>query len=287
MLHSMTGYGKAVGLVANKSVSVEIKTLNSKTNDLYAKIPNQYKEMEVAIRQVVTDELTRGKMDLVVAIDTSSNGASAKINQTLAKAYYEDLKATADLIGQTNVDYLSLITRMPEIYTLSSEELSDENKAEILAITKQACDLVNTFRRQEGLALENEFTTQINEIKKLLANVDQYEEERIQFVRQRLLKALEEIGTYDESRYHQELIYYVEKLDISEEKMRLTNHLDYFLKTMNEETESGKKLGFITQEIGREINTLGSKCTHTEIQKLVVGMKDALEKIKEQVLNTL
>ncbi len=287
MLHSMTGYGKAVGLVANKSVSVEIKTLNSKTNDLYAKIPNQYKEMEVAIRQVVTDELTRGKMDLVVAIDTSSNGASAKINQTLAKAYYEDLKATADLIGQTNVDYLSLITRMPEIYTLSSEELSDENKAEILAITKQACDLVNTFRRQEGLALENEFTTQINEIKKLLANVDQYEEERIQFVRQRLLKALEEIGTYDESRYHQELIYYVEKLDISEEKMRLGNHLDYFLKTMNEETESGKKLGFITQEIGREINTLGSKCTHTEIQKLVVGMKDALEKIKEQVLNTL
>lgn len=287
MLHSMTGYGKAVGLVANKSVSVEIKTLNSKTNDLYAKIPNQYKEMEIAIRQVVTDELTRGKMDLVVAIDTSANGASAKINQTLAKAYYEDLKATADLIGQTNVDYLSLITRMPEIYTLSSEELSDENKAEILAITKQACNLVKTFRRQEGLALENEFTTQINEIKKLLANVDQYEEERIQFVRQRLLKALEEIGTYDESRYHQELIYYVEKLDISEEKMRLGNHLDYFLKTMNEETESGKKLGFITQEIGREINTLGSKCTHTEIQKLVVGMKDALEKIKEQVLNTL
>lgn len=287
MLHSMTGYGKAVGLVANKSVSVEIKTLNSKTNDLYAKIPNQYKEMEIAIRQVVTDELIRGKMDLVVAIDTSSNGASAKINQTLAKAYYEDLKATAELIGQTNVDYLSQIMRMPEIFTLSSEELSDENKAEILAITKQACNLVKTFRRQEGLALENEFTTQINEIKKLLANVDQYEEERIQFVRQRLLKALEEIGTYDESRYHQELIYYVEKLDISEEKMRLGNHLDYFLKTMNEETESGKKLGFITQEIGREINTLGSKCTHTEIQKLVVGMKDALEKIKEQVLNTL
>ena len=287
MLHSMTGYGKAVGLVANKSVSVEIKTLNSKTNDLYAKIPNQYKEMEIAIRQVVTDELIRGKMDLVVAIDTSANGASAKINQTLAKAYYEDLKATAELIGQTNVDYLSQIMRMPEIFTLSSEELSDENKAEILAITKQACNLVKTFRRQEGLALENEFTTQINEIKKLLANVDQYEEERIQFVRQRLLKALEEIGTYDESRYHQELIYYVEKLDISEEKMRLGNHLDYFLKTMNEETESGKKLGFITQEIGREINTLGSKCTHTEIQKLVVGMKDALEKIKEQVLNTL
>lgn len=287
MLHSMTGYGKAVGLVANKSVSVEIKTLNSKTNDLYAKIPNQYKEMEIAIRQVVTDELTRGKMDLIVAIDTSASGASAKINQTLAKAYYEDLKATAELIGQTNVDYLAQIMRMPEIFTLSSEELSDENKAEILAITKQACDLVNAFRRQEGLALENEFTTQINEIKKLLANVDQYEEERIQFVRQRLLKALEEIGTYDESRYHQELIYYVEKLDISEEKMRLGNHLDYFLKTMNEETESGKKLGFITQEIGREINTLGSKCTHTEIQKLVVGMKDALEKIKEQVLNTL
>lgn len=287
MLYSMTGYGKAVATVANKTISVEIRTLNSKSTDIYAKIPNQYKELELPFRQIANDQLKRGKIDLNLTIDTALNSAPTQINKALAKAYYDDLKSTNELIGQNEVDYLSLILRMPEIFVLSETDLSDENKASILTIAKEACISVNEFRRQEGLALEKDFTLYIEEIRSLLGKVGQYEDERIDSVRQRILKALEEIGTYDETRFHQELIFYLEKLDVSEEKMRLTNHLDYFLKTMHEENEPGKKLGFIAQEIGREINTLGSKCNHSEIQKLVVNMKDALEKIKEQVLNTL
>ncbi len=287
MLYSMTGYGKAVGTVANKTISVEIRTLNSKTTDVYAKIPNQYKELELAFRQTASEALKRGKIDVIVTVDSTLDSAPTQINKALAKAYYDDLKSTNDLIGQNEVDYLSLILRMPEIFVLSETELTNENKVTIVDIAKKACELVNEFRRQEGVALEKEFTAYIEEIRSLLGQVGQYEDERIDSVRQRILKGLEEIGTYDETRFHQELIFYLEKLDVSEEKMRLTNHLDYFLKTIREENEPGKKLGFIAQEIGREINTLGSKCNHSDIQKLVVNMKDLLEKIKEQVLNTL
>jgi uncharacterized protein (TIGR00255 family) len=287
MLYSMTGYGKAIGTVANKTISVEIRTLNSKTTDVYAKIPNQYKELELAFRQTASEALKRGKIDVIVTVDSTLDSAPTQINKALAKAYYDDLKSTNDIIGQNEVDYLSLILRMPEIFILSETELTNENKVTIVDIAKKACELVNEFRRQEGVALEKEFTAYIEEIRSLLGQVGQYEDERIDSVRQRILKGLDEIGTYDETRFHQELIFYLEKLDVSEEKMRLTNHLDYFLKTIREENEPGKKLGFIAQEIGREINTLGSKCNHSEIQKLVVNMKDLLEKIKEQVLNTL
>lgn len=286
MLYSMTGYGKTNETVANKTITVEIRTLNSKTTDLYTKIPNQYKELDLAIRQIVSDELKRGKIDLILTIESTGETSSVKINKELAKTYYDDLKATVDLLGQKEVDYLALILRMPDIFIQASNELLDEEKEAILATVKKACQQVQLFRKQEGDALEQEFTGQINTIRTGLLNVEQYEEERVESVRQRMTKALEEIGSYDEVRFHQELIYYIEKLDVSEEKMRLSNHLDYFLKTMKED-EAGKKLGFIAQEIGREINTLGSKCNHGEIQKLVVNMKDALEKIKEQVLNTL
>lgn len=286
MLYSMTGYGKAVGTIADKTVSVEIKTLNSKGVDLFTRIANPYKELELSIRQIVADLLKRGKIELNISIENGTTTSNSRINLELAKAYHEDLKAAADLIGQKDVDYLSMILRMPEIYTTSKDEITDEDKEAVLDLTRQACEAVNEFRRQEGVALEKDFIANIEGIRSLLIGVNQYENERVDGVRQKMTKALEEVGNYDEARFQQEMIYYMEKLDVSEEKMRLTNHLDYFLKTMKED-ESGKKLGFIAQEIGREINTLGSKCNHAEIQKLVVNKKDLLEKIKEQVLNTL
>lgn len=282
----MTGYGKATGSVADKTISIEIKTLNSKSVDLYTKIPNHYKEMDPVIRQVISEELKRGKIDFLLTIESTGTAAAVQINKELAKAYFEDLKATNETIGQKDVDYLSLILKMPEIFVTAKDELTEEIKSELISLVKKACGSVNDFRRQEGMALEKDFITNIEGIRLLLNDVEQYEAERVEGVRQKMTKALEEIGSYDEARFQQEMIYYMEKLDVSEEKMRLSNHLDYFLSTMKE-NEPGKKLGFIAQEIGREINTLGSKCNHAEIQKLVVNMKDALEKIKEQVLNTL
>jgi len=282
----MTGYGKATGSVADKTISIEIKTLNSKSVDLYTKIPNQYRELDPVIRQVISEELKRGKIDFLLTIENTGTSAAVQINKELAKAYFEDLKAANEAIGQKEVDYLSLILKMPEIFVTAKDELTDEIKNELISLVKKACGSVNDFRRQEGIALERDFIANIEGIRLLLNDVDQYEAERVEGVRQKMTKALEEIGSYDEARFQQEMIYYMEKLDVSEEKMRLSNHLDYFLSTMKE-NEPGKKLGFIAQEIGREINTLGSKCNHAEIQKLVVNMKDALEKIKEQVLNTL
>lgn len=286
MLYSMTGYGKASAPVSNKKISIEIKTLNSKSQDIYTKIPNQYKEIELPIRQIIAEQLTRGKIDVLFTVESLDNSTPTQINKELAKAYFEDIQLTNEVIQQENIDYLSLILRMPDIFITSDVGLTDEEKDQIYSLVKTTCEEVNLFRRQEGEALEKDFTNYIETIRSLAEEVTKYEEERIDGVKQRLLKGLEEIGTYDEVRYHQELVYYIEKLDISEEKMRLANHLDYFLTTMKEES-SGKKLGFIAQEIGREINTMGSKCSHSEIQRLVVNMKDVLEKIKEQVLNTL
>lgn len=288
MLFSMTGYGKVSEEISGKNIQLEIRTLNSKNFDFYSKVPNQYKALENEIRKIISDTLTRGKIDFFLSVNHLEGSSSVKINHQLAKAYYEELKTLNETIGQKEVDYLSMLLRMPEIFITSSDELGEEEKETVLEFVKNACQAVNEFRRQEGIALEKEFTKQIEEIRTLLGQIEPYEEERISTIRERLLSSLSEIGEYDENRFQQELIYYLEKLDVSEEKMRLTNHLDYFLKTMNDTNENvGKKLGFISQEIGREINTLGSKCSHAAIQKIVVNMKDALEKIKEQVLNTL
>lgn len=288
MLFSMTGYGKISKEIAGKSIQVEIKTLNSKNFDLYSKLPNSYKSIENDARKMISDSLVRGKMDFILTVTHLGNSNDLQMNQSLALAYYEELKKLNQSVGQENADYLSLIMRMPDVFKTAEEELSEEETAAILQSVQEACQLVNDFRRQEGIALEKEFTTQIEEIRSLLAQVEPYESTRIDSIKERLLSSLKEIGEYDVNRFQQELIYYLEKLDISEEKMRLGNHLDYFLKTMNGQEENvGKKLGFIAQEIGREINTLGSKCNHSDIQKIVVNMKDALEKIKEQVLNTL
>ena len=288
MLYSMTGYGKATGNYEGKKVSVEVKSLNSKSMDLYVRTAPFYREKELEIRQQITALLDRGKVEVNVNIESTGATKSVEINKDLAVAYYQDLKQTNDLLGEKSVDYLSLIVKMPDIFMQSKEEISAEESAFLTNLVAQACEQLNHFRRQEGEALEKEFTERINEIKHLLAEVPKYESLRIEIIRERMRKGLEDMDNVnvDETRFQQELIFYIEKLDISEEKMRLANHLDYFLETMVLPS-AGKKLGFITQEIGREINTLGSKSYHVELQKMVVDMKDSLEKIKEQVLNTL
>ncbi len=285
---SMTGFGRISGTFESKKISVEVRSLNSKGLDLNARIHNYYKELEPLARKVVTEQLERGKIDFAINIDSTGDSKTFSINTDLAKAYFKDLKSINDAIGQSTDDYLSVLVRMPEIFVNEREELTEGEKETVLKLITDACRKLNEFRRQEGIALENEFTERIETIRTLLLEIPKYEQERLDVVRERIRKGLEEISAtgYDQNRLEQELIYYIEKLDVSEEKMRLTNHLDYFLTTMKT-TGAGKKLGFISQEIGREINTLGSKSNHAEMQKLVVDMKDNLEKIKEQVLNTL
>jgi uncharacterized protein (TIGR00255 family) len=284
----MTGFGKATGSFQGKKVTVEVRSLNSKTLDLNVRIASNYRELEPQIRNIISAELDRGKIDVNINIDSTGDTKNFSINKDLAKAYFQDLKDVNSLIGGSTEDYLSLILRMPEIYNNEREELGDEEKAWLLQLCQDACNSLNEFRRQEGQALENEFNQRISEIKFLLEQVPKYEQERIEIVRSRIKKGLEELQNIqiDNNRLEQEMIFYIEKLDVSEEKMRLSNHLDYYLETMVL-PKSGKKLGFISQEIGREINTLGSKSNQADMQKLVVDMKDSLEKIKEQILNTL
>ncbi len=288
MLKSMTGYGKATGTYNTKKISIEVRSLNSKSLDLNVRVAPIYKELESEFRKVIGIELDRGKVDLTVSLDSTGETKSYAINQDLAKAYYKDLKAFNDSVGEKTEDYLALILRMPDIFINEKDELSEEEKSWLINLLKEATDQLNVFRRQEGEALEKEFTERIEDIRRLLLEVPKYENERVTLIKERMRKSLEEISnsTYDDNRLEQEMIFYIEKLDVSEEKMRLMNHLDYFLTTMKLPS-AGKKLGFISQEIGREINTLGSKSNHGEMQKLVVDMKDNLEKIKEQILNTL
>ncbi len=288
MLMSMTGFGKITGSFESKKVSIEIRSLNSKSLDLNVRIASNYRELESEIRKIVGEELDRGKIDVYINLDSTGDTKNFTLNKDLAKAYFEDLKDVNALINGKTEDYLSLILRMPDIYNNEREELSTEEKTWLLALMREACGKLNEFRRQEGDALVQEFTLRIEDIRRLLLEVPKYEAERLEVVRDRMRKGLEELenGQHDQNRLEQEMIFYIEKLDVSEEKMRLMNHLDYYIQTMKVPM-SGKKLGFISQEIGREINTLGSKSNHAEMQKLVVDMKDNLEKIKEQILNTL
>jgi len=288
MLKSMTGYGKATASYFDKRISVEIRSLNSKSLDLNVRYAPIYKELEGSIRSLIGEFLDRGKVDVNINIDGTGSAKNYTVNQDLAVAYYKDLKQINEAIGEKSEDYLSLILRMPDIYINEKEELLEEEKEWLLNLVKVAAEDINVFRRQEGIALENEFTDRIEDIRRLLLEVPKYENERIDTIRERMRKSLDDLETksYDDNRFEQELIFYIEKLDVSEEKMRLMNHLDYFLETMVLPS-GGRKLGFISQEIGREINTLGSKSNHAEMQKLVVDMKDNLEKIKEQILNTL
>ena len=284
----MTGYGKASGNFQGKKIVAEIRSLNSKSLDLNVRLIPAYREMELEIRAVVGELLDRGKVELSVSLENSGDSKNYNINRDLAQAYYNDIKETAILLGETPTDIMSLVLRMPEIYA-NEKEAVDENEAKfVVDLVREACGLLVDFRKQEGDQLKLDFENNIGNIKKLLAEIPKYENERIVMVKERMKAGLEKLGVQaiDLNRLEQEIIFYIEKMDVSEEKMRLANHLNYFLETMNVPL-CGKKLGFITQEIGREINTLGSKSYHVEMQKLVVDMKDNLEKIKEQVLNTL
>lgn len=284
----MTGFGKSNGVFESKKVSIEIRSLNSKGLDLNVKIPPTYRELETEIRKIVVENLDRGKVDLGIFIESATNASNDLINHELATKYYHELKSINEQWGEKPVDYLALVLKMPEVLNQQAPELSEAEKGFLLDLMKEACTKLHDFRKTEGQALELEFTTRIEEIRSLLNRVTDYEQDRIVTVKERLTKALKDLETksMDDNRLEQEMIFYIEKLDVSEEKMRLANHLDYFLETMITPL-SGKKLGFIAQEIGREINTLGSKSNHAEMQKIVVEMKDKLEKIKEQVLNTL
>lgn len=288
MLLSMTGFGKTNGVFETKKISVEVRSLNSKGLDLNIKLPPQYKDVEIEIRKIITENLDRGKIDLGVYIESSGTKISNVINVELATNYYSAIKNLNESWGEEPQDYLAIVMRMPEVLNIQISELANDEKKWILNLVSTTCEKLNDFRAQEGIALKNEFEMRIGNIRILLSQIEAFEGMRIQQIKEKILKGLKELGHagVDQNRLEQEMIFYLEKLDVSEEKMRLSNHLDYFLETMNSAL-SGRKLGFIAQELGREINTLGSKSNHGDMQKLVVEMKDNLEKIKEQVLNTL
>ena len=288
MMQSMTGFGKSSSVFQSRKASVEIRTLNSKGLDLSVKMPSIYKEVEPQIRKLVAELLSRGKIELSIHIESEKATEMNLVNKELATSIYEELKMLNTSWGQKESDYLSMILRMPEVINTEGVAPSKEELMKVVNLAKEACTQVRQFREKEGQDLQDEFLQRTAEISSLLQEIEPFEEERIQSARERLQKGLDEFPTdkIDNNRFEQELIYYIEKLDIAEEKMRLSNHIKYFLETLPLH-QSGKKLGFIAQEMGREINTIGSKCNHSEMQKRVVQMKDSLEKIKEQILNTL
>ena len=288
MLLSMTGFGKSNGVFESKKVSVEIRSLNSKGLDLSLKIASPYRDLETDIRKMLSENLDRGKVDIGIFIESTNESHNNIINNEVATKYYSAIKKLNESWGEAPQDYLSIVMRMPDVLNTQSTELSKEEKIWILNLVQETCGKLNDFRAQEGAALKKEFELRIGEIRSLLSQIEAFEDIRILQIKERILKGLKELEHpgLDQNRLEQEMIFYLEKLDVSEEKMRLTNHLDYFIETMSSPL-SGKKLGFIAQELGREINTLGSKSNHGDMQRLVVEMKDNLEKIKEQVLNTL
>ena len=288
MISSMTGFGKSNGVFHSKKVSVEIRSLNSKGLDLNIKLNSSYKELETAIRGYVSTSLDRGKIDISVYIESQVDRPENLVNYALATTYYEALKKLNESWGEAPIDYLSIVMQMPSVLNQATDELEEEEKTWLMNLVGDCCLKLQDFRQKEGEALQSEFKKLIAGIRTLLNEIGGFEADRLTAIRERMNKALKELDTasVDENRLEQEMIFYIEKLDVSEEKMRLEHHLDYFLATM-ETPLCGKKLGFIAQEIGREINTLGSKCNQAQMQKIVVEMKDSLEKIKEQVLNTL
>ena len=292
MIQSMTGYGKAVVTFKEKKINVEIKSLNSKALDLSTRIAPLYREKEMEIRQTVAKSLERGKVDFAIWIEKDAVVDAAPINTALVENYYKQIKAISTQTGIPEpTDWYATLLNLPDVTTKTdTEELTDEEWTVASQVIGQAIDALVAFRKQEGAALQQKFNEKVDNIEHLLSQIEPYEKSRIEKIRQNIIKGLEQIPSadYDKNRLEQELIYYIEKLDISEEKQRLTNHLKYFRETMNEEGHGvGKKLGFIAQEMGREINTTGSKSNQAEMQNIVVKMKDELEQIKEQVLNAL
>lgn len=287
----MTGYGKSVVTYKGKKINVEIKSLNSKTLDLSTRIAPLYREKEMEIRQAITAQVVRGKVDFAIWIEKDAAADAAPINAALTENYYNQIKAIARNSGIPEPqDWFATLLRMPDVLTRTETEVLDEE--EWHAVRQAVDDAIGSlvsFRTQEGAALEMKFREKVDNIEALLAEIEPYEKSRVEKIRVRIVDGLKAIPDveYDKNRLEQELIYYIEKLDISEEKQRLANHLKYFRETMDEAAGQGKKLGFIAQEMGREINTTGSKSNNAEMQNIVVKMKDELEQIKEQVLNAL
>lgn len=291
MIKSMTGYGKSTGFFRNKTITVEIKSLNSKNQNLYTKIPDNYYEKELFIRNEITNYLQNGKISATISIESESEKV-IKLNFPIIESYYSQLKEISDKFernfNQENI--LQIIMRMPDVYKTQVKEFDDEEWAKIKEILNDTLIKIDKYRIQEGEALQNDILSKINKIIELIPEIEKYETERITLIKDRLLAKLKDNISKEEqqdNRFEQEIIYYLDKFDLNEEKSRLINHCEYFIETIDSKQSSGPKLGFITQEIGREINTLGSKANHAKIQKIVVQMKDELGKIREQILNVL
>ena len=286
----MTGYGKAMAVYGDKKIFVEIKSLNSKAMDLSTRIAPLYREKEMEIRAIITQSLERGKVEFNLWIEKEASESATPINGALIANYYAQIKSIA---GQNGIpeptDWLSTLLRMPDVLTrVELQELSEEEWVTVRSVVEEAVEKLVGFRKQEGAALAKKFEEKLDNISALMKAIEPYEQERVQKIRERIIDNLSKLPVeYDKNRLEQELIYYIEKLDINEEKQRLSNHLSYFRQTMAEGHGQGKKLGFIAQEMGREINTTGSKSNQAEMQNIVVKMKDELEQIKEQVLNVM
>jgi len=291
MIRSMTGYGKAECELALKKITIEVKSLNSKQLDLNTRTPGVYREKEIEIRREISDKLIRGKVDFSLYSESLGVESNSAINNPMVKSYFAQLSELSNELGlPVNEHILPIIMQLPDVVKTTRDE-PDENEWKIVIATiREALTALDNFRLQEGLSLRKDIITNLNIITTLLEQIAPYELERTAKVKERILDGLKELASpegVDHNRLEQEMIFYLEKLDINEEKVRLGNHCSYFIETLELDEPVGKKLGFIAQEIGREINTLGSKANHTEMQKLVIGMKDALEKIKEQLLNAL
>ncbi len=291
MIKSMTGYGKAETELENKKISIEIKTLNSKQLDINTRIPTVYRPKELLIRNLLSEKLERGKIELSIQLDQNGEDFGFTVNKALAKKYYNEIRQLAIEIDQTDFEnYLPVLLKMPDVLKADKVDLNEDEWKLIEATIAEAIIQLDEFRLQEGILLEKEITERIQVILTLLQEVEPFESTRLETIKTRIQKNLESLQSdikVDENRFEQELIYFIEKLDITEEKVRLKQHCDYFLETIKGDGSLGKKLGFISQEIGREINTLGSKANEVNMQKIVIQMKDELEKIKEQLFNIL
>ncbi len=286
MIQSMTGFGKASLQLPTKKITVEIKSLNSKGLDLNTRMPSVFREMELGLRNQISQRLERGKVDFSLYVEVTGEETTSKINVPIVKGYINQMKAVIPNADETEL--MKMAVRMPDALKTERDEIDENEWKQIQTVIDEALENIANFRKDEGASLEKEFQLRIGNINNLMNEAVSYDAERVETVKTRLRTALDELKVnVDENRFEQELIFYLEKYDITEEKVRLGNHLSYFLETLNGTEANGRKLGFITQEMGREINTMGSKSNHTEMQKLVVMMKDELEKIKEQVLNVL
>ncbi|MDO6737724.1 YicC/YloC family endoribonuclease [Wenyingzhuangia sp. 2_MG-2023] len=285
MIQSMTGYGKAIVQLPTKKVTIEIKSLNSKLLDLNVRIPQYYKEKEINVRKTIAKSVVRGKVDFSIYVEMTSEISQTKVNVNVVSGYMNQLK---EIATGSDVEFLDMAMRLPDALKTEREELDPTEWALIEGGVDEAIAALVKFRKDEAESLEVDFRERIQNIQNLAIEVNQHDDDRMIAVKEKLRKAIDDLQvTVDENRFEQELIYYLEKLDINEEKVRLANHLEYFLKELNSEVSDGKKLGFIVQEIGREINTTGSKSNYAPMQQVVVQMKNELEKIKEQILNVL